>query len=61
VIKANSNVYLETIVFSNNMPLTLQGGYDCIIGGIVGYSEVDGQLSLQGTAPVSIGNIVIGP
>ncbi|MGO9951971.1 MAG: hypothetical protein ACLPN1_07140 [Dissulfurispiraceae bacterium] len=62
VIEVNNYAaFLESPVFSNTVPISLEGGYDCSLDSIVGYSEIDGQVVINGTAAVTIGNIIIGP
>ena len=61
VIEANSDTYFQNIMFSNNVPITLQGGYDCSLGNIVGYTEINGQVIFNASAGVVIQKVIIAP
>ncbi|MGO9951069.1 MAG: hypothetical protein ACLPN1_02525 [Dissulfurispiraceae bacterium] len=63
VVKANSYAFafIGNVVLLNTVPVTLQGGYDCSLQNIVGYTEIYGQVVIQGTAAITISNIIIGP
>ena len=60
-IKASSYEYVEPSVVFSAYAVTLQGGYDCSLGSVVGFSKINGQMTIQGTATVTISNIIIGP
>jgi hypothetical protein len=51
----------NTVTFSNSVPISLQGGWDCSLQNIIGYTEIDGLVVINGTAVVTMGNIIIGP
>ena len=60
VINVDSSLYQESPFFSNTVPITVQGGWDCSLGSMVGYTQIDGQVTINGKAAVTISNIIIG-
>ena len=60
IIDVNSFDYVENPVFSNNVPIIVEGGLDCSLLSVVGYTEIDGQVIINGTASVVFENVIVG-